>query len=151
MNEFITEIIYVYYISMEIYVIICIIKNSPFYCLCIISMQHHSFTMNFTWIKSKNFKTKIFIRFTILFHKTSHSYNFFLSSEGVFQRSQTLTYILTKRKLNKKFFKVYTSHGLIWFHMHNKMQRFFTWFSHKLICENQCTSIYKKKNYMIYI
>jgi len=134
---------YVYYISMEIYVFVYINIFSSFYCLCIISMQHHSFIMNFTWIKSKLFKTKISILFTILFHKTSHSYNFFLPREGVFQMSQTFTYILNKRKLNKKISKVYTSHGPIWFHMHNKMQRFFTWFSHKLICENQCTSIWK--------
>jgi len=36
-----------------------------------------------------------------------HSYNnCFSSNKGVFQRSQTLTYILTKKKLHNKFFEV---------------------------------------------
>jgi hypothetical protein len=137
---------YGYYIAMQIYVFIFINIFSPFYCLCIISMLHHSPTMNFTWTTPKPFKTKNSTPFTILFHKISHSYNnFFLSKWRCFQRSQTPTYILTKKKLNKKFPKVYTSHApSMWFHMHNKMQRLFTWFSHKLICEGQCTSMCKR-------
>jgi hypothetical protein len=58
---------YVYYIVMKMYVFICINIFSPFYCLCIIN------------------KTKISIPFTILFHEILHSYNLFLSSEGVFK------------------------------------------------------------------
>ncbi len=60
----------------------------------------------------KLFKTKISIPFTILFHKTLHIIEqlvFFKSR--CFQRLQTFTYVLTKRKLNKKFPKVYISHG----------------------------------------
>jgi len=56
--------------------------------------------------------------------KLLHSYNLFLLSEG-FQRSQTPTYILIKKKLNNKFPKIYTPHGSPWnivakiFHMNN--------------------------------
>jgi hypothetical protein len=66
------EIMYVYYIAMEICILVCINIFSPLYCLCITNMPHHSLTMNFTWITPKPFKTKIFTPFTILFHKTSH-------------------------------------------------------------------------------
>jgi hypothetical protein len=76
----------VYYIAMEIYVIVCIIIISHFYCLCITNMSHHSSTMNFTYIILKLFETKISIPFTILFHETLHSYKkLFLSSESVFK------------------------------------------------------------------
>ncbi len=58
---------------MEIYVLICSNSFSSFYFLCIIIMP-------------KLFKIKISIPFTILFHKTLHSYNnLFLSSENVFK------------------------------------------------------------------
>jgi hypothetical protein len=94
---------YVYYIVMEIHVFLSINVFSPFYCLYITSMPHHYFTMDFT-LNPKPFKIKISIPFVILFHEGLHSHNnLFLSNEGVFQRSQTCTYILTKRKLNKKF------------------------------------------------
>jgi hypothetical protein len=101
------------------------------------------------------------IPFTILFHETLHSYNnLFLSKWKCFQRSQTPTYILTKRKLNKKCPKVYTLHGSPFdftciikckdfSHDFHKLscesqctlmcQKLFTWFSHKLSSENQCT------------
>jgi hypothetical protein len=54
----------------------------------------------------KSLKTKISIPFTILFHKTLHSHYYFFSHKNVFQKSQTHTYILIKRKLNKKFPKI---------------------------------------------
>jgi hypothetical protein len=75
---------YVYYIAMKIYVLICINIFSFLYCLCIINMSHHSPTMDFTLTTPKLFKIKLF---TILFHKTLHySYKFlFLSSESVFK------------------------------------------------------------------
>jgi hypothetical protein len=111
-NGFRTETMYVYYIAMEIYVFDCMNIFSPFYCLCTINMSHHLLTMNFPWTTPKTFQSKISTPFTILFHKISHSYNnFFLSKWRCFQRSQTPIYILTKRKLNKEFSKVYTSHG----------------------------------------
>jgi hypothetical protein len=110
-NEFKIEIMYVYYIVMQIYVFCYMNIFSPFYYLCIISMRHHSSTMNFTWNTSKAFKTKISIAVKILFHETLDSYNLFVSSESIFfQRSQTPIYILTKQKLNNNFFKIYTSH-----------------------------------------
>jgi hypothetical protein len=75
---------YVYYIVMEIYVLGCINIFSPFYCLCINSMPHHSRTMNYTSTTLKPFKIETSIPFTILFYQTLHSYNsLFLSSEGV--------------------------------------------------------------------
>jgi hypothetical protein len=42
------EIMYVYYIAMKIYVLVCINIFSSFYCLCIISITHHFLTMDFT-------------------------------------------------------------------------------------------------------
>jgi len=76
---------YVNYIAMKICVIVCINIFSPLYCICLISMPHHSPIMDFTYIfLMKPFKTKISIPFTILFHKILHSYqNLFISSEGV--------------------------------------------------------------------
>jgi hypothetical protein len=64
---------YVYYIAMKIYVFICINVFSHFYYLCIISMPHHYFTMDFTETIPKPFKTKISIPFIILFHEVLHS------------------------------------------------------------------------------
>ncbi len=45
-NEFRIETMYIYHTAMEIYVLDCTIIFSPFYCLCITSMPHHSPTMN---------------------------------------------------------------------------------------------------------
>jgi hypothetical protein len=52
---------YVYYITIKIYVLICTNIFSHFYCLCITSVSHLYFTMDFTHtqIMSKLFKTKI--------------------------------------------------------------------------------------------
>jgi hypothetical protein len=49
---------YVYYITMEIYVLVCMNIFSSFYCPCTTSMPHHFPTMNFTWITPKPFKIK---------------------------------------------------------------------------------------------
>jgi hypothetical protein len=141
-NGFRVKTMYVYYIVMKIYVFGCMNIFSFFYCLYITIIPHHSPPMTFTWTISKPFKTKIFIPFTILFNKTSHSNNnLFLSRWKRFQRSQTLTYILTKRKLNKKFLKVYTSNGppcdLTCIIKCKHFHMTFTWLSYKLICKIQ--------------
>jgi hypothetical protein len=47
-NGFRIETMYVYYIVMEIYVLVCTNIPSPFYFLCIISVPCHSPTMDFT-------------------------------------------------------------------------------------------------------
>jgi hypothetical protein len=66
----------------------------------------------------KLFKIQIFFLKIILFHEILHSYNnLILSNESVFQRSQTPIYTLFKRKLDKKFLKIYTSHSFPWFPM----------------------------------
>jgi hypothetical protein len=53
-----TETMYVYYITMKIYVLNYMNIFSHFYCLYTISMPHHFPTMNFPWTTPKNFKTK---------------------------------------------------------------------------------------------
>jgi len=79
-------IMYVYYIAMEIYVLVCINLFSLFYYLCITSMPHHFNTMDFAETTPKPFKIKILIHFTIIFHETLYSYkNVFLSNEDVFK------------------------------------------------------------------
>jgi hypothetical protein len=47
-SRFRIETTYVYYIAMEIYVLVCTNIFSPFYFLCITIMPHHSPTMDFT-------------------------------------------------------------------------------------------------------
>jgi len=85
-SGFMIEIIHVYYIAMEIYVLVYINLFSPFYNLCITSMPHHFSTIDFAETTPKPFKTKILIHFTIIFHETLYSYkNLFLSSEDVFK------------------------------------------------------------------
>jgi hypothetical protein len=112
MNMFRIETIYVYYIVMEIYVLDCMNIFSPFYSPCTTSMPHHFPTMIFTWTTPKPFKTKSPLLsqfYSIKLHV--HTTTFLYPKWRSFQRSQTPTHILTKRKLNKKFPKVYTSHG----------------------------------------
>jgi hypothetical protein len=82
----------------------------------------------------KLFKIKISISFTILFHETLRSYNNLFSLSAGVSKGHKHPLILTKRKLNKKVPKIYTSHGsqcdstctLMW-------QRFL---SHELSCES---------------
>jgi hypothetical protein len=112
MNGFKIETMYVYYIAMEIYVLGCMNIFSPFYSPCKTSMPHHFPIMTFTWTIPKPFKTKSpFLSqfYSIEFHM--HTTIFLYPKWRSFQRSQTPTYILTKRKLNKKFLKVYTLDG----------------------------------------
>jgi hypothetical protein len=47
-SGFTTETMYVYYITVELYVSVCINILSPFYFLCITSMPHHFPNMDFT-------------------------------------------------------------------------------------------------------
>jgi hypothetical protein len=47
-SRFRIETMYVYYIAMEIYVLVCTNIFSPFYFLCVTIMSHHSPTMDFT-------------------------------------------------------------------------------------------------------
>jgi hypothetical protein len=108
-NGFEIKIMYVYYIAMKIYVLVFINVFSPFYCLCIINMTHHFPTMDFTTFQNKN------LNFFHNFIPRSFTFisQFIFIKWRCFQRSQTPTYILTKRKLNKKFFKP-THHIIKW-------------------------------------
>jgi hypothetical protein len=94
-----------------------------FYCLCIINVSHY-----LPWTKHKHHqnhskpKAQILSQFySIKFY--IHITKIFLSNENVSKgHKHSLIYII-KKKLDKKFLKVYTSHDPMWFHIHNKMQR----------------------------
>ncbi len=111
-NGYIIKTMYVYYIIMEIYVLVYTNILSPFL-FCIYNYYVISFSCHgFHTIMQKIFENKISIIFTILFHKTLHSYNNLFSwSEGVFKGHKHSFILVTKMKLNKKFPNVYISHG----------------------------------------
>jgi L-lactate permease len=92
-SKYKTKIMYFYYISMQIYVLI-INVHSPFYFLCITIMSHNSPSMDFTFTNYvKTLENQASISFTNLFHKTLHSYNkLFSLSEGVSKNLNTHLY-----------------------------------------------------------
>jgi hypothetical protein len=83
-NGFRIEIMYVYYIGMEIYVFGYTNIVPPFYCLCIsILFSYHELNINTTkTIQNRKFESL----HNYIFHQTLHSYKNFVSSEGVSKR-----------------------------------------------------------------
>jgi len=53
------------------------------------------------------------------------------SSEDVFKGYEHIFIYLQKQKKTKDSLKFTHHMAPMWFHMHNKMQKLFTWFSHK--------------------
>jgi hypothetical protein len=130
---------YVYYIAMKIYVIACISIFSPFYCLCITSMSHtiflpwisHKLHQNLSklksWLPSQFYSMKLYIHTIIYFYQVK-----------VFPKV-TNTHLCTNQKEIKQeiSYSLHITWLPMWFHIHNKVQRLFTWLSHKLSCESQ--------------
>jgi hypothetical protein len=133
---------YVYYITVEIYVLFYTNIFSPFYFVYVTIMWYHFLAMDFTQLQimQKIFENKISIIFTILFHKTLHSYNnLFSSSKSVFKAHKHSFILITKMKLNKKFPNVYISYGSQCDSTCTLMWQFFLY---ELSCVNQCTLIW---------
>jgi len=112
-NRYRTEIMYVYYIYMEIYVF-CLHKY--FFTFLFFMYNYHVIIIILSWIYTLTTQKPLKIKISISFHNFI-LWNFIFIQQFVlikwkcFQKSQTHTYLLTKRKLNKKCFSVYTSHG----------------------------------------
>ncbi len=91
------------------------------------SMPHHSPIMNFSWPTPKPFKTKSSLLSQFYFIKLHIHTTIFFIKIKVFPNVTNIHLYTNLKKIKQENFLKFIYHmALMWFHMHNKMQRLFT-------------------------
>jgi hypothetical protein len=129
---------YVFYIVMEIYVFGYINILSPFIvfvqliCHTILLLWtshklHQNLSKLKSWFLSQFYSMKFYIHITTYFYQMK-----------VLPKVTNTHLYTNQKKIKQEFFlNLHITWLPMWFHVHNKVQRLFTWISHKLSCKSQ--------------